>query len=133
MTSVEFTLGGIPQLDRSLQQSIPNTLIAVGGALYREGQAIIADSVPLVPVDEGTLVNSHVVLLPQISGETIEVVLGYGGAAQAYSVVQHEREDYHHTVGQAHYLSEPFAAHAAGMAERLAAEIATTPLFFGLP
>lgn len=37
------------------------------------------------------------------------VLIGFGkGPSQKYAVVQHERMDYHHKVGKAKYLQDPF-------------------------
>lgn len=54
---------------------------------------------------------------------------------QAYAEVQHEREDYHHTVGQAHYLEEPMMAMSGEFMEHLAESAITadgSELFFGM-
>jgi len=53
-----------------------------------------------VPRDEGTLANSGIV-----EGPVNHVVtLSFGGAAEKYALVQHERLDFHHTLGEARYL-----------------------------
>lgn len=78
---------------------------AVGKALYRAGEIIIADSNELVPVDEGTLRASAVVQLPEMTSDGVEVALGYGGAASDYAIVQHEALDFAHpNGGQAKFL-----------------------------
>ncbi len=72
-----------------------------------------------VPVRDGILRGSGFVDQPVINGDEVYVTLGYGGSASAYALVQHERTDFHHTVGQDHYLSEPVAAAAAGLPQRI--------------
>lgn len=94
---------------------------AVAAALYQEAEAIMADSkANYVPVDTGVLRDSGYVEQPEIDGNEISVTLGYGGAASAYALVQHERLDFHHTVGGPKYLERPFLDAAAGLEERLA-------------
>lgn len=53
-----------------------------------------------VPVDEGTLRGSGTVEGPAQG----RVVLAFGGAAAPYALVQHERTDFHHDIGEARYL-----------------------------
>ena len=70
---------------------------AMAGALYREAEAIMADSKLKVPVGwppedpgSGTLRSTGHVDLPVISGSEIEVTEGYGGPAAHYALRQHE-------------------------------------------
>lgn len=97
--------------------------LALGGALYAEAEGIMGVSRGLAPVDTGVLRGSGVVRQPRISGDGAEVEFGYGGAASAYAVIQHERVDFSHQVGQAKYLEQPVLAAASGMDGRLAAGI----------
>lgn len=99
----------------------------VSGALLAEAHAIMAESLPQVPVDSGDLRDSRVVGTPEISkGGVAQITFGYGGVAKDYAWPQHERTDYQHTVGKAHYLSDPvraragnFAVHMRGHLERI--------------
>jgi hypothetical protein len=68
----------------------------------------------LCPVDKGTLRDSALV---EVTGDTITV--GYGGAASSYAVVQHESMSFHHNVGQAKFLEQPFDEMKSELAERL--------------
>ena len=53
-----------------------------------------------VPEDEGTLRGSG-----RVTGPLAGVVtLSFGGASAPYALVQHERMDYRHTVGEPRYL-----------------------------
>jgi len=54
-----------------------------------------------VPRDRGDLAGSGRVEGPDGNDE---VTLSFGGAAAPYALVQHERLDYHHDVGEARYL-----------------------------
>lgn len=77
---------------------------AVGSYLYSVGEEILTDvkaSGPGrgVPVDTGTLRNSLRVVRQD---EGVDLVAG--GAAAPYALVQHERTDFRHTVGEPRYL-----------------------------
>lgn len=54
-----------------------------------------------VPVDTGALRASGRAVGPRPDDS---VLLGFGGTAVPYALVQHERLDYHHDVGEARYL-----------------------------
>ena len=71
----------------------------------------------------GTLRASGHVLKPVTEGRKISVDLVYGGAAEAYAVVQHEGLDFHHNVGQARYLASVLEESEATMAQRIAARV----------
>jgi HK97 gp10 family phage protein len=64
--------------------------MAMGAALWKEGERIMAKSKELVPVDMGTLRASGHVTLPQVTATGASVTLGYGGAASNYAVYVHE-------------------------------------------
>lgn len=112
-------------------QELKRTLAALGNkaddgtkaALFTEAERIMGQSRPEVPVDSGVLRGSGHVSLPQRTASGVEVSFGYGGAAQAYARPQHERTDYTHTVGKAHFLSDPVQRAASGLAGRLAATL----------
>ena len=97
--------------------------LELGGALYREGEAIMAESKGEVPVDTGTLRSTGHVNLPKRVGGEIVVELGYGGPATPYALRQHENLQFRHPVGKAKYLADPFLRHLKGMDGRLAADL----------
>lgn len=88
---------------------------ALAGAAYQRGQAIMAVSQRLVPVDTGALRSSGHVEAPKISASKVQVDLVYGGAAAPYARIVHEDLDAFHKVGQAKYLEEPFLAERDGV------------------
>lgn len=57
-----------------------------------------------VPVRTGVLKASGRVLPARRRGNKTKVRVGYGGEASRYAWIQHERLDYHHTIGEAKYL-----------------------------
>ena len=75
------------------------------------------------PVDVGTLRSTGHVQGPETSGGHVVVTLGYGGPAAPYAIVQHERLDFHHTVGKAKFLEVPMLEAVNGMEARLGAAI----------
>lgn len=77
----------------------------IASGLRQIGEEIIADvrvSRPGrgVPRDEGALASTLDVEQPASN----VVLLVAGGPAAEYAIVQHERMDYHHDVGEARYL-----------------------------
>jgi hypothetical protein len=108
----------------TLEGLAPQLLGYAEAALYEAAEAIMADSRDhFVPVDEGILKGTGHVELPERHGDESRVTLAYGGPAEAYATEQHENEAYHHTVGQAHYLSEPLQLAAGTLAHDVAARI----------
>ena len=77
-------------------------------ALYEEALIMMRNSQRRVPVDTGVLRASGIVMPPIQRGKTSIVELGYGGAASAYAMRQHETEDYKHKSGKTwKYLENP--------------------------
>jgi hypothetical protein len=101
----------------------PQAREQAAGALFEIAEEIIAQSQLLVPVDLGTLKNSKFVEPPHHTTHDISVTMGYGGQAKDYAIVQHERLDFHHTVGQAKYLETPFVEARRVVLTRLASKI----------
>lgn len=119
MAAENAGFSGYTELSAALRRAGPNAMRALASALYVEGQKVLRVSQSEVPIGSaargdkhpGTLRASGHVSLPVITGMAVEVTIGYGGAAKAYAVVQHEREDYRHDPGRkAHYLSDPMKA-----------------------
>ena len=96
---------------------------ALDAGVYGLGNEIMTDSKRRVPVDFGALKGSGYVTLPQrgAGGSTVEI--GFGGPAKAYAIVQHERTEFKHEVGEAKFLENAVNA-AVGNAPRRVAEIA---------
>lgn len=105
---------------------------ALSAELYAQANAIIEASLPLVPVDTGSLRASSYVTEPERNGDHVTVEFGYGGVATkinpktgeptgAYAVYVHENLEAHHKVGQAKYLQTPAEEAFRDMPEKIAA------------
>lgn len=112
------------------EQKSREALQLLGGALYREGQGILAESQGLVPVDTGALRASGYTTEPQYQGKTVIVDIGYGGPAAkinpktgestaGYALYVHENLDAFHKVGTCKFLEWPFLQAISGMAARI--------------
>jgi hypothetical protein len=110
--------------------------VAVGAALYQEGEEIIAKAKIITPKDTGALYNSGHVNLPVDNGRGLEVTIGFGGPAGTgntggtqendvgYAVPVHENLTARHNPGtSAKFLEIPFNEAKKDMGERLAARI----------
>lgn len=93
---------------------------ALARTLRSEGEAIMTDvkaSRPGkgVPVDTGALRSSGSVSGPNMAspGEP-EVRLSFGGPSAPYALVQHERLDFRHSVGESRYLVRGLQRRARG-------------------
>jgi len=100
---------GARQVSRNLLKLGRDAPKVVGGALFREANRIMTEikTVPFVPIDTGALMGSGLVPPPEIDSRGATVIMGFGGPAAPYALIQHENLAYHHPVGQAKYLSEP--------------------------
>ena len=118
-----FEIEGIPQLRAALERAKDRAPQAMAAALLIEAEGAMRESRELVPVDTGALRGSGVVLPPEITMTGVSVELGYGGTAADYAVIQHERTDLSHTVGQAKFLEQPVLQRASGMGRRMATTV----------
>lgn len=108
--------------------------------LYKFANIIMTDAKEnYVPVDNGPLRASGMVMEPVIEGRNISVTMGFGGAAEAYALAVHEHlSDYSppswkkaeasgrgvHFSPAGHgpkYLERPVIAHANELVETIAA------------
>lgn len=124
LSGVGFQVHGIRELQATFAKMGISFEKAMARALYLEGNIIMGKSKGFfVPVDHGPLKTSGHVQLPQMESSGPLIVLGYGGPAVKYAVVQHERLTYKHKVGQAKYLEIPALDRAAVMDQSVAARL----------
>ena len=111
---------GERQLAAALAASGPIATKAFAAAGVIEMEKVMAEAKAETPVDKGILRDSGHVLPPDIGATEVEITAGFGGAASAYAIVQHERLDYSHPSGNAKFLERPFLAAIPSMVSSLA-------------
>ena len=121
--SLSVEVKGTAQVRARLAALVASVPTVVAAALYQEAELVMTTSKDQVPVDTGTLKNSGFVNDPDVNGGEIAVVLGYGGAASAYALKQHEDLTLRHDDGNAKFLERPVLAAGKGLAARLAARV----------
>lgn len=95
--TIQIVLEGIDENIARLDAIDHGLLLEVEKVLYTRAELIMARSKnEFVPVDLGVLKDSGYVQRPVRRGLDIEVTLGFGGAAQAYAMRQHEDLELHH-------------------------------------
>lgn len=131
-SSLELKGGLVPNLTE-LSRAEP-LLTAQGATLVQRGERVMSLSVREAPVLDGTLRSSRQVTPPEYSANQVEVVIGYGGAANKYALKAHENprtgktggvspsgKKYRRwsTVGKWHFLIDPFLAEQSGTLDAL--------------
>jgi len=121
MDTFNVDVSGLDDTIEKFRRVQDDGLPAVATALYLEANDIFNRSQTLVPVDTGTLKSSGEVSTPDIIGDSIEVSIGYGGAASEYAIYVHEDMEANHAFPtQAKFLEQPALEALDGMADRLA-------------
>ena len=94
--------------------------VALGGAagVTRGAEFLKSMSVPLAPLDRGPLRESATVR--PATANTAEAWLIFD---TPYAAIQHEAEDFEHSDGQAHYVSEPMDEYQRHIQNIIATEI----------
>jgi len=101
---------GLGNLEQILKGAPDKAIKAAKTSLFREGEKIMTDSKRrFVPVDLGVLRASGFVDRPEVRAfsKQVSVTLGFGGAAKAYALIQHENMEFRHKTGGPKYLSRP--------------------------
>jgi hypothetical protein len=124
MASPGFELRGTKAMQRKIERIARDFPNKVEAALRVEAEVIKTISQrDYVPVKDGILKGSAFVNPVEREGDELSVTIGYGGAASAYALRQHEEAGYKHKVGSWKYLELPLRAAIPGMAERIAAKV----------
>src|SRR4030095_6764164 len=87
---MEVKVSGLDQVFKNLEATSEQIIQALARALYEDGNALLNEAKAIVPVDLGTLKSLGFVTFTEISAGTIDVTVGFGGAAKAYAVYVHE-------------------------------------------
>lgn len=124
---LKIEIKGIGEVQKNLRAIAARFPKEARGALTREAEFIMTESKEwFVPVKDGHLrASGHVVIHPE---PAIKVTLGFGGPAGigkntkdvGYAIVQHERTDFSHKIGEAKYLERPVMAALPNLAKRIA-------------
>jgi hypothetical protein len=125
MFKIDVQVTGAAEIEAFLNQFPKEALVAAGGALYRRAEHVMSRSkTEFVPVRDGILRDSGYVQPPTLDGGEVAVELGYGGAAKAYALKQHEDLSLNHpNGGQAKYLERPLLEEAPSMIATIAGDI----------
>lgn len=110
---MKVTITGVDALLRACTLASDHGPDVAAQALYRLAEGVMTEAKVLCPVDTGALRASGHVEPPETEGTTVSVTMGFN---TEYALVQHERTDYHHVVGQAKYLETPLKASAPAAA-----------------
>lgn len=124
MASVSVKIEGLEKIRAAIEKAKKRGVEAVASALYVAAGVVMTEAKQRAPVDLGPLRNSGYVTLPEASSAP-QVELGFGGAAKEYALIQHERLEFKHEVGEAKYLEN--AINATPIA-RIIAEVARNRL-----
>lgn len=130
MATPIITLSGLDKLNRIVQQGGDRALKAIGAGLYLEAQMAFNESQTLVPIDTGILRASGHITSPKITPDSVEITIAYGGPANSYAFIVHERiyapsgkKVYHKPPTRAKYLETPVKRRSKGMSQRLSVYI----------
>ena len=116
--AIKGEISGIEEVLRNLQGYGIRADQAIDVALNAAINDIAGRADELVPIDEGILAGSQDIQGPSRRGKTFTATISYGGPAEAYALVQHERLDYKHRGGrQAKYLEQPFVEEVSSWPE----------------
>jgi hypothetical protein len=114
---LKVKLKGLKEALAAIKAAKEQAHVAVAGAVYVAANEVMTDAKQRAPVDTGVLRSSGYVTLPTV-GSNPRVELGFGGAAEQYALVQHERTEFKHEVGEAKYLENAFnSVDVAGIIE----------------
>lgn len=130
--STRITMVGADALRNFLARGGKVGVEVLSTVLANESLLAFRNSQRRTPHSTGVLRGSGVVKPPSIQGTHVEVTMGYGGAASAYALKQHEDLSLNHPdptnpnsdpAGQAKYLEVPVRNQVQGLSRRLRAEL----------
>ena len=108
------------EVEAKLRRHLEATLKSAEAAIYQGASIVMTEAKKRAPLDLGTLQNSGYVTLPRRDGGGVFVEAGFGGAAKAYAVRQHEESSWQHEAGrESHYLLNAINATEGQVARRI--------------
>jgi hypothetical protein len=121
MAALNVRIEGFEEMAKKLRAAAANYKKKVRGGLNLWAERVMTVSKDeFVPVKEGVLRSSGRVDLDD-DEERMRVFLSYGGAADDYAILQHEKEDFHHQIGESKFLEKPLMQAATTCAADVAA------------
>jgi hypothetical protein len=111
-------IDGMDKLRRALARAGDLAEEALSAAMVQEMESVITEAKQEAPVDTGTLRASGTVLPPKKSSQGVSVTAGFGGAAQAYAVIVHEKHS-----SKSKFLERPFLSRASKLPSNLAERV----------
>lgn len=114
--------------DHALEEEIGKLIPIITPALVVEAEKIRTASMEIVPIDQGILRNSALEVGTNVTttNEKVEVMIGYGGSAASYALLQHETPPsvFSHTPGKSwKYLERPSYEAIESIRENLTAAV----------
>lgn len=125
--SVTVAVTGTPDLQAAVQGAMQVVMDEMEGVLFEEGTEIINAAKIIVPFDQGILEASGGHYGTQRTPNKVSHQFGFGGAAAAYAVIQHETPPsvFSHLPGrQWKYLEQPLMEAVTTMPQRLSSRMA---------
>ena len=89
---IGFEVQGLSELQGALRRIATMTPEDLGlvSTMVAEGETMMGLSKQLAPVRDGVLRSSGTVGVPEVKGDDVELVIGYGGASEPYAFKVHE-------------------------------------------
>lgn len=118
-----FAIKGLDDVKANIGRLADAITTEVGAAMRTEYEIEMTEAKRRTPVDTGALRGSGHVTGPKRSGNTLKVMLGFGGPAAPYALRVHEDMEVWHRVGQAKFLESTILESVPYMAGRIARRI----------
>jgi hypothetical protein len=106
---LKVKISGLKGIQDALKKAKASGPQALAGAIYVAANSVMTEAKQRAPVDLGPLRASGYVTLPA-KGPNPKVELGFGGPSAPYALIQHERTEFKHEVGEAKYLENAINA-----------------------
>lgn len=114
---------GIKTLEKEFTKKLKDIKDGSSEGLVEAAKYLLELSQPLVPVDTGRLKESGKVVEENPSTVYVTYEAFNPENGYEYAPIQHEALDFHHNVGQAKYLEEPFMTNINTLVELVASKI----------
>jgi hypothetical protein len=107
--AIKAKMTGLKEAQQAIKAAKVSVQQATAAAMYVAGNVVMTEAKQRAPIDLGILRASGYVTLPK-AGSSPVVEVGFGGAAEQYALIQHERTEFRHEVGEAKYLENAINA-----------------------